>query len=132
MARALTAYRAASGRTASLALAAIIAPTRAAAQAQGAGHRIFRVTLADGHSVNLPSPEAAAEYARQAGGQPYSVEERRPSVLTGTGPEVRAQLDNLHGSFGVTEFILDLPTADRTARLQAIELLAGAGLRRAA
>lgn len=132
VARALDTYAVATGRKPSLALAAIIAPTRAEAEAQGAEHRIFKVTLADGHAVNLPNEEAAAEYARQAGGQPYSVEERRPSVLIGTGAEVRAELDALHQSFGVTEFILDIPTADRAQRLAAIELLAAAGLRRAA
>jgi luciferase family oxidoreductase group 1 len=132
VARALAAYEGAADRKASLALAAIIAPTRAEAEAQGAEHRIYKVTLADGQSVNLPTPEAAAEYARQAGNQSYTLDERRPSVLIGTGAEVRAQLDSLHHRFGVTEFILDIPTADRAARLQAIELLANTSLRRAA
>jgi len=132
VALALGTYEKASGRKASLALAAIIAPTRAEAEAEGAEQRILKVTLADGQSVNLPNEEAAAEYARQAGGQPYTVVARHPSVLAGTGEDVRAALDALHRQHGVAEFILDIPTADRAKRLAGIELLAKAGLRAAA
>lgn len=130
--RAIDTYARGAGRAPSLALAAIIAPSRAEAEAQRTQHRIFKVTLADGHSVNLPNEEAAAEYARQAGGLAYVLEDRHPSVLAGTAAEVRAELDALHRRFGVTEFILDIPTADPVARLQGIELLAQTGLRQAA
>jgi len=109
-------------------LAAIIALTRAEAEAQGADHCILKVTLADGTKVNLPGEEAAAEFARQSGGQSYRVKARKPSVLTGTSADVRAELDVLHQRLGVPEFILDLAVADPVARLNVIELLAEAGL----
>ncbi len=126
IARAIAAY----GAPPSLALAAVIAPTRA--EAEGADHTIVKVTLADGTAVNLPNEEAAAEFARQSGGQSYTVQPRKPSVLAGTGEDVRAALDDLHRRYGITEFILDIPTAEPKARLLGLELLAEAGLRRAA
>lgn len=128
----LTAYTALTKRRPSLALAAIIAPSQAEAEAQIADHKIFKVTLADGHAVNLPSEAAAAEYARQLGGSAYTLEERHPSILAGTADHVRAELNVLHHRFGITEFVLDIPTADRAARLAGIELLAQVSLRAAA
>lgn len=108
----------------------MIAPSRA--EAEGADYFIVKLTLADGTAVNLPTEEAAAEYAHQSGGQSYTREIRKPSVLAGTGANVREELDALHRRYGITEFILDIPTTDPAARLNALELLAAAPLSRAA
>lgn len=120
------------GRRASLAVAAIVAPTRAEAEAQIPAHRFFKVSFPDGHSVNLPSEDAATEYARQLGSAEWKAEERHPSVVAGTGEEVHARLAALAREFGAEEIILDIPTSERSARLAALELLAGAALARAA
>jgi luciferase family oxidoreductase group 1 len=121
-------YRKASGRAASLALYAVVADTGEAAARLVSGLRIFRVELANGQRVNLPSLEAAAEFARQAGGIAYTTTEVHPQVLHGTGAEVRARLDELAERLGVEEFIVDSPVAAFIPRLRSVELLAEAVL----
>ena len=103
-----------------------------AARLAAFGRCIVKVTLADGTAVNLPTEEAAAEYARQSGGQSYTLEIRKPSALAGTGADAREELDALHRRYGIPEFILDIPTTDPATRLNALELLAAAPLSRAA
>ena len=91
----------------------------------GAG-ALYKVRLDNGQTVNLPSLAAAEEYARQSGGVDYTVEQTRPSVLSGTGEQVRDQLDQLQRRFGVEEFVIDAPVADFAARLKSLELLPAA------
>ena len=126
VARAFDAYRHASARTPLLAVVAFAAETREAAEQQVGALRIYKVRLDNGQSVNLPSLAAAEEYARQSGGAHYTVEETRPSVLSGTGEQVRDQLDQLQRRFGVEEFVIDAPVTDFAARLKSLELLPGA------
>lgn len=122
--RSLTAYGSGGSRPI-LAIAAFAAPTREQALAV-AERRSFKVSFADGHSVNLGSTDAAQEYARQLGAEPVKVEERRPQLLAGTPDDIHAELLALSQRHGVEEFILDSPVADRKARLQSIELIANA------
>ena len=68
------------------------------------------------------------EFARQAGNVPYTTTEIRPQVLHGTGPEIRAALDELAERLGVEEFVLDSPVAAFEPRLRSVELLADAVL----
>jgi luciferase family oxidoreductase group 1 len=126
VARAFDAYRHRSRRTPLLAVVAFAAETREAAEDQVGALRIYKVRLDNGQSVNLPSLAAAEEYARQSGGAQYTVEETRPSVLSGTGEQVRDQLDALQQRFGVEEFVIDAPVADFAARMKSLELLPGA------
>lgn len=120
--RSLTAYGSGGSRPI-LAIAAFAAPTREQALAV-AERRSFKVSFADGHSVNLGSTDAVQEYARQLGAEPVKVEERRPQLLAGTPDDIHAELLALSQRHGVEEFILDSPVADRKARLQSIELIA--------
>lgn len=115
-------YEKATGRVPQLALFAFAAESGEAARRQVGELRVFKVFLPDGRSVNLPSLDAAAEFARQAGVTDYRVEENRPSVLAGTHAEVRGELDALARRFGVREFVLDIPVADFAARRTSIEL----------
>ncbi|MFT3816632.1 MAG: LLM class flavin-dependent oxidoreductase [Rubrivivax sp.] len=124
--RTLQAYRLGSGRPASLALYAFAADTAAEAERRVAGIRVYKVHLANGQRVNLPSLEAAAEFARQAGGIAYTTEETRPQVIAGTAQQVRRQLDALAQRFGVDEFIVDSPVPAFEPRLRSVELLAQA------
>jgi luciferase family oxidoreductase group 1 len=119
-------YEAATRRVPLLALFAFAADSGEAARRQVGELRVFKVFLPDGRSVNLPSLDAAAEFARQAGVTDYRVEENRPSVIAGTGAEVRRELDALHRRFGVREFVLDIPVADFAARRASIELFQSA------
>ncbi len=125
-------YRAATGRAPLLALFAVAAHSRVAAQKQVEGLRIFKVHLPTGQSVNLPSLEAAAEFARQAGVTDYRTEENLPSILAGTAEDVRRELDRFHQRFGVEEFVIDTPVSGFAERSTSIELLSGAYQRVAA
>lgn len=124
--RSIDVYRNATGRTPLLALYAFAAESKAEAERQVPALRIFKLQLATGQSVNLPSPEAAAEFARQTGVTDYRVDELHPHLLTGTADDVRQELDALHERFGIEEFVIDTPVADYTLRLASIEALATA------
>ncbi|ANB72428.1 alkane 1-monooxygenase [Paraburkholderia phytofirmans OLGA172] len=124
--RSLDAYRSVTGRPPLLALYAFAAQSRAEAQRQIGTLRIFKLQLATGQSVNLPSPEAAAEFARQTGVTHYRVDELHPHVVAGTAEEVRRELDALHERFGIEEFVIDSPITDYAQRLASVEALAGA------
>ncbi len=119
-------YKRLTGRSPSLSLSVIVADTRAKAESQAAEQTVFRVHLPDGRNVNLPSEEAAREFARQAGAADFRLEKRDPRILAGTADEVRAELDRLSATFGITEFLIDLPATDPEARLRAIRYLAPA------
>ncbi|MFN3499213.1 MAG: alkanal monooxygenase, partial [Pannonibacter indicus] len=86
--------------------------------------RVFKVTLPDGHSVNLPSEDAAREYARQSGEDNYTLQPLTPQLIAGTPAQVLDRLDELHRTQGIDEFVLDLPTTGARARFEALEALA--------
>lgn len=129
-------YHAISGRNPLLAVQAFAAPSRGEAEERVADLRFFRLILPDGHAVNLQSEAAAIEYARQYGAQStgsgaYTVEEKRPTVIAGTGAEVHEALSALQRDLNVAEFIIDQPVADHDARLRSLDLIAQ-GARKAA
>ncbi len=111
------------GKVPLLALAAFAANSEEEARARVGDLRIFKVFLPDGQSVNVSSAEQAAEFARQAGVTDYRVEEKKPSVLYGTAAQVRDELDALHKTHGIEEFILDTPPLGAAERLRSVELL---------
>lgn len=129
---ALNAYEAIAGHRPILALTAFAAPTRAEAEDRVGELRFVRPVFADGHSVNLPSEDAAHEYARQYGSDDYRIEIRVPTVLAGTAEDIHAALAGLQADLGVSEFIIDQPVADRQARLASIDLIARQARRAAA
>ncbi|MGJ7567189.1 LLM class flavin-dependent oxidoreductase [Variovorax sp. GB1R11] len=126
LAQSVEAYRAETGRAPWLALFAFAAHTSEEAAERVGALRSFRVYLPTGQTVNLPSLDAAAEFARQAGVSDYRTEERRPHVIAGTGEEVRDALDALSARHGIEEFVIDIPVADFAARHASVELLATA------
>lgn len=121
--RAFDAYREHSPHAPLLAVVALAAPTAEAAARLIGELRIHKLHLAPGQAVNLPSPEAAAEYARQAGVSQYRIEETTPSVIAGEAAHVHARLAELQVQFGIDEFVIDTPIADLQARLTSLELL---------
>ncbi|MFT4149036.1 MAG: MsnO8 family LLM class oxidoreductase [Paracoccaceae bacterium] len=129
---ALDAYESIAGHRPALAIAAFAAPSRAEAEERVAGLAFVKVHLPDGHAVNLPDEAAAAEYARQYGAAHYRVEHKRPTVIAGTGADVREALATLQADLRVAEFIIDQPVAEHEARLRSIELIARAAPLRAA
>jgi len=116
--------RATKGDRPLLALAAFAAESEQRARERVADQKIFKVLLANGQSVNVGSEEQAAEFARQAGIADYRVEEKTPSVLTGTARQVRQELDELHRRYGVKEFVIDTPSLAASERFASIELIA--------
>ncbi len=108
-----------------LAVTALAAPSPDEARSLTDALKIVRVTLDDGHSVNLGSEEQAAEYARQAGAVAYHTEIRKPQIVSGTAEQVRRELERLQARFGVREFIIDTPPAAAEKRLASVMLLAG-------
>lgn len=124
--RSIEAYRKASGRVPSLALYAFAAETQEQAERAVGALRIYKLHLATGQSVNLPSLEAAAEFARQARVSDYRTEEQRPYVIAGTPEQVRRELDALSHRHGIREFVIDTPVANFSQRYASVELLAGA------
>ncbi len=123
--RSLEAYRNGSGRAPLLALYAFAAESQQRAAQLASALRIVKLHLPGGQSVNLPSLEAAAEFARQAGASQYRTEERQPHVLAGTPEKIRRALEELSWRHGIHEFVIDIPVAEFAERLASIELLAG-------
>ena len=124
--RSLKVYREAAGRAPSLALYALVAPTQAQAERLVGALRVFKLHLPTGQTFNLPSEQAAAEFARQAGMSEYRLEETRPHVIAGAQSHVREQLDALAERYGIEEFVVDTPVTAFADRLASVELLAGA------
>jgi luciferase family oxidoreductase group 1 len=124
--RSLDTYRAAAGRAPLLALFAVAAPTQAEAERLVGEVRGVRLRLATGQSYNLPTVQAAAEFARQAGVDNFHTEERQPHVIAGTPEHVRRELDALSQRYGIEEFVIDSPVASFAERWASVELLAGA------
>jgi len=124
--RSIQAYEKVSGRVPLLALFAFAAETKEKAQQLVGSLRIFKLQLATGQSFNLPSPQAAAEFARQSGASDYRVDEQRPHVVAGTPEEVRRDLDDLSARYGIKEFVIDIPVTSHAERFSSVELLAGA------
>ncbi len=123
---ALSAYRAAGGYAALLALGVVTAETEALSRSLAPDTRRFRVDIENGQGVNVTSREQALEYVRQTGARNYRIEERSALLLRGAPTQVHAELQRLHQAFGIDEFILDCPVAEEGWRLKTIELLAAA------
>ncbi len=127
--RSLEAYsHATSGSVPVLALNAYAAKSDEQAAARVGDLRIVKVFLPGGQTVSVGSEEQAAEFARQAGVSEYRTEERIPSVLHGTAATVHAELQRLHRSYGIEEFILETPALTPDERRTSIELIGEAAV----
>ncbi|TCW75349.1 alkane 1-monooxygenase [Burkholderia sp. SRS-46] len=124
--RSLDAYRSAGGVQPLVALYAVAAPTRDAAEQLIGPMRIFKLQIAGGQSFNLTSAQAAADFARQSGATDYRIDELRPTVLADTPDQIHRALDALSRRLGVDEFVVDSPLTDYAARLASVEWLGGA------
>jgi luciferase family oxidoreductase group 1 len=130
--RSFDTYRDAGGRSAILALSAYANLNRAHAAERVASLKVFRIFLSNGSAFNLGRREQAEEFARQLGDTNYRIEERRPSILSGTPDEIHAELQNLSQTYGIEEFVIEPPPVTADERLATIELLAQRALATAA
>jgi len=124
--RSIQVYENATGRVPMLALYAFAAESREQAERSVGALRVFKLQLATGQTFNLPSSQAATEFARQTGVSDYRVDEQRPHVAAGTPDEIRRELEQLSRRHGITEFVIDTPVSSYPERLSSVELLAGA------
>lgn len=106
-----------------LAVLALVSDTKERAEAAVAGIQTLKLTLPDGHSVNLMNRDQAVEYARQAGAATYEIVDTKPGVLAGGVDDVHRELEALHRRFGVEEFVIETPMVAAAERQRSIELL---------
>lgn len=122
---AISSYRDVTGRSPIVALAALVAPSAAEAKAQAELFTPYRVHIPGAQSVTVGSEAQAAEYARQAGVNQYTLERRASTVLAGNGEDIVDALDQLAAKHGIGEFIIDFANAG-DSRLVALDLVAAA------
>ncbi|MDI3360302.1 LLM class flavin-dependent oxidoreductase [Lelliottia sp. V89_10] len=122
----LETWRAHSALSVTVAVQAIVAPTQAQADALAEKVEVWGVELANGQRVTVASEEQAYAFARQAGSEPLRIARRAQSLIKGTAESVLDELETLHQTWGVDEFIIDTPVADGLARTQSLRLLAQA------
>lgn len=122
----LETWRAHSALSVTVAVQAIVAPTQAQADALAEKVEVWGVELANGQRVTVASEEQAYAFARQAGSEPLRIARRAQSLIKGTAESVLDELETLHQTWGIDEFIIDTPVADGLARTQSLRLLAQA------
>lgn len=122
----LETWRTHSALNAIVAVQAIVAPTQAQADALAEKVEVWGVELANGQRVTVASEEQAYAFARQAESEPLRIARRAQSLIKGTPESVLNELENLHQTWGIDEFIIDTPVADGLARTQSLRLLAQA------
>lgn len=120
----LETWRTHSALNAIVAVQAIVAPTQAQADALAEKVEVWGVELANGQRVTVASEEQAYAFARQAEREPLRIARRAQSLIKGTPESVLNELENLHQTWGIDEFIIDTPVADGLARTQSLRLLA--------
>ncbi|MGF6268449.1 luciferase family oxidoreductase group 1 [Lelliottia nimipressuralis] len=122
----LETWRTHSALNAIVAVQAIVAPTQAQADALAEKVEVWGVELANGQRVTVASEEQAYAFARQAESEPLRIARRAQSLIKGTPESVLNELENMHQTWGIDEFIIDTPVADGLARTQSLRLLAQA------
>lgn len=122
----LKTWRDNSALNAIVAVQAIVAPTQAQADALAEKVEVWGVELANGQRVTVASEEQAYAFARQAQSEPLRIARRAQSLIKGTAESVLDELETLHQTWGIDEFIIDTPVADGLARTQSLRLLAQA------
>lgn len=122
----LETWRTHSALNVTVAVQAIVAPTQAQADALAEKVEVWGVELANGQRVTVASEEQAYAFARQAQSEPLRIARRAQSLIKGTAESVLDELETLHQTWGIDEFIIDTPVADGLARTQSLRLLAQA------
>jgi luciferase family oxidoreductase group 1 len=107
---------------------ALAADTAEEAERLAASSRMAFTMLRRGRLIPVPPPDVALRFLAQEGD---AMSARRRSIL-GTGPEVRAGIEEVAAAYGADEVIVVTITYDHGARRRSYELIADAfGLDRA-
>ncbi len=102
--------------------AVIAARSQQEAEELAKEHRIFKVHFQSDRTLTVHSAKAAEAFKEQAT-EPYEIEESQAHVIAGTSEFVKRELDHLHKTYGVDEFILHTPLLKEAERLRSFELL---------
>lgn len=121
----LRAYRhETNGNTPQVALTAVITSNEEEAKIRAKDIAIYKIYFSDNKVYNLPSLEAAEEFAKQSGKTDYRIEKQLMQVLAGTPESVSNHLFQLHQQYNIHEFMLEFPNTTLDERLYAIDALA--------
>lgn len=104
---------------------AIVADTDEEAASLRTEHKIVKVRLESGRSVNLGSVEQAEQYGKESG-EPYELEIQDPIIHHGSPGTVREKLLAFASRYGIEELIVTTMVQDSAKRLRSYELLAEA------
>ncbi|MGG3574301.1 LLM class flavin-dependent oxidoreductase [Bacillus gobiensis] len=105
--------------------AVIAASTQHEAQQLVKYQKVFKVHLKSGRRFTLQSAEQAEAFGTQAG-EPYEVTAHELDIIAGTPAFVHEELEHLHKTYGVDEFILHSPIQQKEARSTSFYLLSPA------
>lgn len=112
------------GKTPQVALTAIITPEEEKAKIRAKDIAIYKIYFSEDKVYNLPTLEAAEEFAKQSGRTDYTIEKQLMQVLAGTPKSVSDHLFKLHQQYNIPEFMLEFPNTTLNERLYAIDTLA--------
>ncbi|MEI4769107.1 LLM class flavin-dependent oxidoreductase [Psychrobacillus sp. FJAT-51614] len=100
----------------------IAAPTEEEAKELAGSQKIVKVHLASGRTLTLQTIEQAEKFGKESG-EEYEVKEYDADIIKGTPEQVKGILDELHGLYGVDEFILHTPIPNSEQRIRSFILL---------
>lgn len=112
------------GKTPQVAFTAIITPDEEEAKIRAKDIAIYKIYFSENKVYNLPTLEAAEEFAKQSGRTDYTIEKQLMQVLAGTPKSVSDHLFKLHRQYNIHEFMLEFPNTTLDERLYAIDTLA--------
>jgi luciferase family oxidoreductase group 1 len=105
-----------------IALAVIVAESAQEAVELAGANKLVRIHLAGGKTLTLGTREQAEEFGKQSQ-EPYTIEEKEPSIIKGTKESVREELLALSEASGVDEFIFVTNVQSFDKRVRSFELL---------
>ena len=88
---------------------------------------VAKVFLQSGKVYSLQTTELAQTFGEQSN-EPFEVKTYPAKIIAGTSEDIKKELDTLHKTFGVDEFILHTPVEHIEKRIKSFELLSPAKL----
>lgn len=111
------------GKIPQIALSVIVSDSQDEALEKAEDIAIYKVHFANQRSFSLPTYESAQAFAEQSGRSDYEIQKQKTQVIAGTVESVSLDLQNLHKTYGIQEFMLETPTSSFKERVATVELL---------